>query len=111
MEQFKNYIKLRGNTSIVGGFKLPWQVEYVYMDTSEYFGDQILVNHGIKHAKFRDMASDEFPNEVIVFIRFSKIYENKFLLVMNELTKKCLILGFKDYKERCNKVFKELTQK
>lgn len=105
---FQNYTRITGIRSIVGGIKFPWQVEYAYVDNIEYFADQLFIDHGIKNAKFKDMANAKHPDEILVFIKFSKKYENKFILVMDELKNKCLLCGSKEYEKTCTKFFDDL---
>lgn len=103
----KNYMKLLqcGTKSMVGGIRFPWQVEYMYIDSINYFADQLLINHGVENAKFKDMINNEHPNEILVFIKFSKKYETKFISAMHELKDKCLLCGFTDYEERYTAFF------
>ena len=91
----KNYME-------IDKFSLKYKY-FCYVDTHEYVADRIFVRR-----KINVLAGDEYGSEqskyVIVFCKVKKKDREEFLAAMEELEKKMLILGHRDYMEFCSRL-------
>lgn len=82
---------------------------YMYIDSTHNFeADAIFVNKGIKGIKFLDTYQKPNCKYCIVVCKVPKKYKDLFIECMSELESKLLILGYHDYIEFCEKIFKDI---
>lgn len=76
---------------------------FCYVDTNEYLADRIFIRR-----KINVLAGDEYSSEqsryVIVFCKIKKKDREEFEAAMEELEKKMLILGHRDYMDFCGRL-------
>lgn len=84
----KNCIKLKT--------RRPFSDVYAYLDTTEYYADQIFINKKLRVRFLKDYSHKE-DAYIIIMVRVPKRKNKIFLECMNELNKKMLISGYNDY--------------
>lgn len=108
------YKKLKGNCSQMFYLKTktfsPFTNVYAYLDVPEYYADTLFIKHKIK-VKFLKEAIKKDEKYVIVICKIHKKNSAEFEKVMDELEKKMLLLGKKDYIEKCEEFKNMLEEK
>lgn len=74
----------------------PFSDTYAYLDTTEYYADQIFINNKLRVKFLKDYSHNE-DSYIIIMVRVPKRKTKIFLKCMNELNNKMLILGYNDY--------------
>ncbi len=91
----KNYME-------ISKFSLKYKY-FCYVDTNEYLADRIFIRR-----KINVLAGDEYGSDtsdyVIVFCKVKKKHREEFVAAMEELEKKMLLLGHRDYMEFCGRL-------
>ena len=81
---------------------VPGRCEYAFADVPEHRADALFIRSGIP-VRFRrkEMGKDD-TGFVIVFCRFKKQYEGRFLECMADLERVMIMEGYAGYREFCD---------
>lgn len=97
----RNYITLRGGT--------PGFVEFMFIDTPEYLGDQCLIaEKTVGHFRRGEYRHEKFPGYCMVLCKVRKKNVEKMKAAMDRLCDKMLVLGHTDYLQVCDEVWEHL---
>ena len=89
------------NYTVLDEFSLLYR-HYCFLDVKEYFADGIFIKNKIK-VKFGKEFSKN--NYVVIFCKVRKHDADAFEKSMEELHRKMLLLGYKDYEDISQDVF------
>lgn len=83
---------------------------FLYFDNPDSFADNIFIKNKVK-VKFKaKLASDDY-SYIAVICKVKKKFREAFLESLNELERKMLICGYRDYSNFCTTYFKEHIEK
>lgn len=90
----KNYIRLRSQL-------WPFTNRYMVADVPDHYTEQILPRHGLSARVKGDYYRGSDERYVLVMVKVKKKRVKDFLLAMDELKRKMILLGRDDYEEYC----------
>jgi len=97
--EVKNYIKIES--------KIPFRKRYIYLDTEEYYADQLFVKYEIPVRFGFELTHPDHPY-IFIDCKFWSKDEHKFLKALRELPNKMLLCGYKDYIQVCEQTVGEI---
>lgn len=95
----KNYIKLESAL---------FSCNYAYIDIPEYHADRIFIDKKIK-VKFKTEMRHKDTNYVVIFCKFPRRQEKRFLEAMESLRRKMLLFGLIEYDNFCEEIIGHLN--
>lgn len=84
-------------------WKLPWRVHYLYIDTGDYFADQLFILNKVPVKFGNEYIKKGYPYHVI-FCSVNKSDEAKFLKSLSILPQKIAWNGHDDYGNFCKSI-------
>lgn len=90
MEENTNYIKIQ--------CKSFFSAAYAYLDTERYLADDLFIKHKVCVKYGNEFASKDSDYRII-FCKVKKADEDNFLIALEELKNKMLLMGHTDYEK------------
>ena len=87
----------------------PFYSYYAYLDVTEFFADQLFIQHQVRVHFFGEYHKKGKPY-VIVLCRVRKKDEERFLEVLRGLPRKMLLLGYPNYLEDCSELIEQIEK-
>ena len=82
---------------------------FLYIDVKDYLADPIFINHQVRVKWTREFSHKNSPY-LVIFCKVQKKDVEKFKTAMEDLEKKMLICGHKDYDKLAKEIIKDITK-
>lgn len=79
----------------------PFRLAYAFYDTGEHLADQVFINNKVRVKFLHEFVLQGAKYRVLI-CKIPKKDEKNFILSMNQLKNKMLLLGHTDYQGFCN---------
>ena len=79
----------------------PFRFGYIFFDTGDHLVDQIFINNNVRVKYFHDFVLEDVKYHILM-CKIKKKDEKNFILSMEQLKNKMLLLGHTDYEGFCN---------
>lgn len=89
---------------------VPGRCEYVYADVPEHRADKLFIRSEIPVRFRRGEMTKDGEGYVIVFCRFKKRYEGRFLECMADLERAMVMEGHSDYGAFCDALLRPIME-